>query len=102
MYYDLRLNEDSQMRVIPEQIDFPGPIVIIGFGSIGKGALPLILRHIGIAPRNAAPPCGVGPHDPRETHGLFVFVSGRIAGPDGRRSSNAQPEEDAAAQPTAT
>ena len=34
------------MRVFPEQIDFPGPIVIIGFGSIGKGALPLILRHI--------------------------------------------------------
>ncbi len=34
------------MRVIPDQIDFPGPIVIIGFGSIGKGSLPLILRHI--------------------------------------------------------
>ena len=23
-----------------------GPIVIIGFGSIGKGSLPLILRHL--------------------------------------------------------
>ncbi|MCU0938825.1 MAG: saccharopine dehydrogenase NADP-binding domain-containing protein, partial [Burkholderiaceae bacterium] len=34
------------MRVIPNQIDFSGPIVIIGFGSIGKGTLPLILRHI--------------------------------------------------------
>ena len=27
-------------------MDFSGPIVIIGFGSIGKGSLPLILRHI--------------------------------------------------------
>ncbi len=26
--------------------EFDGPIVIIGFGSIGKGALPLILRHV--------------------------------------------------------
>jgi len=40
------------VRVFPEQIAFPGPIVIIGFGSIGKGALPLILRHIR-APRSA-------------------------------------------------
>ena len=40
------------MRVIPDQIDFSGPIVIIGFGSIGKGSLPLILRHIR-APRES-------------------------------------------------
>ena len=39
------------MRIAPDQIDFSGPIVIIGFGSIGKGALPLILRHIR-APRS--------------------------------------------------
>jgi homospermidine synthase len=32
-------------------LDFPGRIVIIGFGSIGQGVLPLILRHIGIAPQ---------------------------------------------------
>jgi homospermidine synthase len=31
-------------------VDFPGRILIIGFGSIGQGVLPLILRHIGIAP----------------------------------------------------
>ncbi len=30
--------------------EFPGRIVIIGFGSIGQGTLPLILRHIGIRP----------------------------------------------------
>jgi len=29
---------------------FPGRIVILGFGSIGQGALPLILRHIAIDP----------------------------------------------------
>ena len=29
----------------PFQIDFPGRILIVGFGSIGQGVLPLILRH---------------------------------------------------------
>ena len=29
-------------------IDFPGRIVLIGFGSIGQGVLPLVLRHVGI------------------------------------------------------
>jgi homospermidine synthase len=29
-------------------LDFPGRILIVGFGSIGQGVLPLILRHIGI------------------------------------------------------
>jgi homospermidine synthase len=31
-------------------LDFPGRILLIGFGSIGQGVLPLILRHIGIPP----------------------------------------------------
>src|ERR1700677_4127125 len=31
-------------------VDFPGRIVFVGFGSIGQGVLPLILRHIGISP----------------------------------------------------
>lgn len=31
-------------------IDFPGRILIVGFGSIGQGVLPLILRHVGIRP----------------------------------------------------
>ena len=26
---------------------FPGRLVFIGFGSIGQGVLPLILRHVG-------------------------------------------------------
>jgi homospermidine synthase len=29
-------------------IEFPGRIVFIGFGSIGQGTLPLVLRHIGV------------------------------------------------------
>jgi homospermidine synthase len=31
-------------------VEFPGRILFIGFGSIGQGVLPLILRHIGVAP----------------------------------------------------
>lgn len=31
-------------------LDFPGRIVMVGFGSIGQGVLPLMLRHIGIPP----------------------------------------------------
>ncbi|MEO3435407.1 saccharopine dehydrogenase C-terminal domain-containing protein [Inquilinus sp. CAU 1745] len=31
---------------------FPGRLVIVGFGSIGQGVLPLILRHIDIPPAN--------------------------------------------------
>jgi len=31
-------------------VDFPGRLVIVGFGCIGQGLLPLIRRHIGIAP----------------------------------------------------
>src|ERR1700682_2686392 len=31
-------------------IEFPGRILLVGFGSIGQAVLPLILRHIGIAP----------------------------------------------------
>jgi homospermidine synthase len=31
-------------------VDFPGRILFVGFGSIGQGVLPLVLRHIGISP----------------------------------------------------
>ena len=34
----------------PMHVDFPGRVVMIGFGSIGQGVMPLILRHIGITP----------------------------------------------------
>jgi homospermidine synthase len=29
-------------------VEFPGRILIVGFGSVGRGVLPLILRHIGV------------------------------------------------------
>ena len=32
-----------------KHVEFPGRLVIAGFGSIGQGVLPLILRHVGIA-----------------------------------------------------
>jgi homospermidine synthase len=35
-------------------VEFPGNIVFVGFGSIGQGVLPLILRHIGISPERIA------------------------------------------------
>ncbi len=31
-------------------VEFPGRILLVGFGSIGQGVLPLVLRHIGITP----------------------------------------------------
>jgi homospermidine synthase len=34
----------------PVHVTFPGRIVMVGFGSIGQGVLPLILRHVGISP----------------------------------------------------
>jgi homospermidine synthase len=38
------------MPEFPVHVKFSGRIVCIGFGSIGQGVLPLILRHIGVAP----------------------------------------------------
>lgn len=34
----------------PVHVTFPGRIVFVGFGSIGQGVLPLVLRHIGVSP----------------------------------------------------
>ena len=34
----------------PVHFTFPGRLVFVGFGSIGQGVLPLVLRHIGIRP----------------------------------------------------
>ena len=49
----------------PIHVSLNGRPVIVGFGSIGQGVLPLILRHIGIAPERitivAAEPRGTLP-----------------------------------------
>jgi homospermidine synthase len=39
------------MSSTPPPVEFSGRIVMIGFGSIGQGVLPLILRHIAITPQ---------------------------------------------------
>jgi len=36
------------MTTHPVHVAFPGRLVFVGFGSIGQGVLPLILRHVGI------------------------------------------------------
>jgi homospermidine synthase len=36
------------MTNYPVHINFPGRLIFVGFGSIGPGVLPLIMRHIGI------------------------------------------------------
>jgi homospermidine synthase len=33
-----------------KHVAFPGRLVMVGFGSIGQGVLPLILRHVGLEP----------------------------------------------------
>ncbi|MEI4884292.1 saccharopine dehydrogenase NADP-binding domain-containing protein, partial [Klebsiella pneumoniae] len=33
-----------------KHVTFAGRMVIVGFGSIGQGVLPLLLRHIDVAP----------------------------------------------------
>ena len=38
----------AAMTNYPVHVNFPGRLVIVGFGSIGQGVLPLILRHVGI------------------------------------------------------
>ena len=38
------------MPQYPVHVVFPGRLVFVGFGSIGQGVLPLILRHVGITP----------------------------------------------------
>ncbi len=35
-------------------VEFPGRILFIGFGSIGQGVLPLVLRHIGTSPERVS------------------------------------------------
>lgn len=40
------------MPVYPVHVVFPGRLVFVGFGSIGQGVLPLLLRHVGIKPES--------------------------------------------------
>jgi homospermidine synthase len=54
----------------PIHARFDGPIVMIGFGSIGRGTLPLILRHI------ACDPARITVIDPDDTDRKLVEQTG--------------------------
>lgn len=45
-----RRSRYSIMSTAQIHYDFKGRLVMVGFGSIGQGVLPLLLRHIGISP----------------------------------------------------
>ena len=40
------------MAMSAHHVTFPGRLVMVGFGSIGQGVLPLILRHIAMDPKH--------------------------------------------------
>ena len=40
----------SKKKAFTKHVAFGGRMVMIGFGSIGQGVLPLIFRHIDIKP----------------------------------------------------
>jgi homospermidine synthase len=54
----------------PIHARFGGPIVMIGFGSIGRGTLPLILRHI------ACDPARITVIDPKDDDRAMVEAAG--------------------------
>src|SRR3954463_14133696 len=41
---------DQQVMNEKKHVKFQGRLVIIGFGSVGQGTLPLVLRHIDMPP----------------------------------------------------
>ncbi|MEN3975873.1 saccharopine dehydrogenase C-terminal domain-containing protein [Emcibacter sp. SYSU 3D8] len=58
------------MTAWPIHAHFTGPIIMIGFGSIGRGTLPLILRHI------AGEPSRITVIDPDDAHRRMVEAEG--------------------------
>ena len=71
-------------RAKKKYVDFKGRMVILGLGSITQGVLPLILRHVGIKPKQitiiAAEDRGGIPEV--ERFGIeFIRVNERLVGP---------------------
>jgi homospermidine synthase len=58
------------MSAWPIHARFDGPIIMIGFGSIGRGTLPLILRHVD------GDPARITVIDPDDTHRQMVESAG--------------------------
>src|SRR4030095_3635606 len=44
--FAMQQKEHRPMTTWPRHATWKGPIVMIGFGSIGRGTLPLLLRHL--------------------------------------------------------
>jgi homospermidine synthase len=42
------IDNKAIMTSYPVHVAFPGRLIFVGFGSIGQGVLPLILRHVGM------------------------------------------------------
>src|ERR1700754_1930377 len=62
------------MAAFPVHVQFPRRLVFVGFGSIGQGVLPLVLRHIGIEPERITivPADEAGKHEAAEYGIKFV------------------------------
>ncbi len=69
------------MGVATTYAAFPGRIVMVGFGSIGQGVLPLILRHLAVTPERITI---IEPrNDPTgEAHALGVTLKSLALTPD--------------------
>ncbi len=70
------------MSTWPVHARFDGPIVMIGFGSIGRGTLPLILRHVDCDKSR------VTVIDPDDTHRQMIAAAGVNFVHDGIRVDN--------------
>ena len=76
-----------------KHVRFPGRMVIVGFGSIGQGVLPLLLRHIDLDPRRItivtadergreeAQEYGITFHDMPLTRGNYRTILEPLLGP---------------------
>ena len=61
-------------------VDFRGKLTIVGFGSIAQGVLPLILRHIAIAPsRITIVSADAGGRDVASGLGVTTFLNVRLS-----------------------
>jgi len=64
----------------PVHARFDGPIVMIGFGSIGRGTLPLIERHIGF---DRSKFVVIAPDDERRSPRTITATCSRRSSPGG-------------------
>jgi homospermidine synthase len=66
--------------------DFPGRIIFVGFGAIGQGVLPLILRHIGCPPARITIVTAEDQGHPEATGYGIKFIKERLTRENLRRT----------------